>query len=376
MDADRAFETVRNGGASAHLRALALLVVGVLALRSAARAEGAAPPARLADTGLYADFAARTPAPGVLPYTPQYPLWTDGATKRRWIRLPAGAAIDASDPDAWVFPVGTRFWKEFSFGRPVETRYMERLADGTWLFATYRWSEDGRDAVLASERGERGVVEIRPGIRHDLPSRWDCKACHEGSPAGVLGFGALQLSPDRDPLAPHATAPEPGSVDLAALVARGLVVHLPAELVRHPPRVAAATPIERAALGYLHGNCSGCHNLRGPLAGLGLSLAVQMAPAHGDPDQAHATAVGRPSHFAPRGVAAVLRVRAGAPDESVLALRIASRDPLVQMPPLGTHLVDEEAVALIRAWISQARPVAPDPVRTARAQPISPEEMH
>ena len=49
--------------------------------------------------------------------------------KRRWISLPPGSAIDASDPDAWAFPVGTRLWKEFSFGgQRVETRYMERQA--------------------------------------------------------------------------------------------------------------------------------------------------------------------------------------------------------------------------------------------------------
>ena len=77
---------------------------------------------RLADTGLYQDASAERVAADVLAYTPQYPLWSDGATKRRWIRLPPGAAIDASDPDAWVFPIGTQIWKEFSFGGRVETR--------------------------------------------------------------------------------------------------------------------------------------------------------------------------------------------------------------------------------------------------------------
>ena len=60
-------------------------------------------PQRLHDTGLYVDGA-----PGLLvradnlPYAPQYPLWTDGARKRRWIHLPPGSWIDASDPDAWA----------------------------------------------------------------------------------------------------------------------------------------------------------------------------------------------------------------------------------------------------------------------------------
>src|SRR4051812_19214908 len=100
-----------------------------LAIATAARAEA---PAHLRDTGLYADAAMTSVAPGILPFSPQYPLWTDGAAKRRWIRLPPGATIDASRADAWEFPVGTKLWKEFSFGgRRAETRMIERLADGT-----------------------------------------------------------------------------------------------------------------------------------------------------------------------------------------------------------------------------------------------------
>jgi len=39
--------------------------------------------------------------------------------------------------------------------------------------------------------------------RRDLHND-DCRACHEGRTTPVLGFSALQLSPDRDPNAPHA----------------------------------------------------------------------------------------------------------------------------------------------------------------------------
>ena len=68
----------------------------------------------------------------------------------------------------------------------------------------------------------------------------------------VLGFSALQLSSDRDPNAPHAGARGAGAADLRALVERGLVRNLPPSLVATPPRIAAADPIARAALGYLH----------------------------------------------------------------------------------------------------------------------------
>jgi hypothetical protein len=67
---------------------LATLLLATTALAGGARRSEA--PARLADTGLYARTGAETLARGVRTWTPQYPLWSDGATKRRWILLPGG----------------------------------------------------------------------------------------------------------------------------------------------------------------------------------------------------------------------------------------------------------------------------------------------
>src|SRR5262245_10833144 len=120
---------------------LAAVVAVVVAACGPARGRGDAGtaipplPPTLAATGLYADPATREIAADVMAFAPQYPLWSDGAAKKRWIRLPPGASIDGSDPDAWRFPIGTRLWKEFTFGRRVETRFLERLPDGTWRFA-------------------------------------------------------------------------------------------------------------------------------------------------------------------------------------------------------------------------------------------------
>jgi hypothetical protein len=349
--------------------AVATLAVAALAARvwttSPAPAGAAQPPARLADTGLYADFASRTLADGVLPYSPQYPLWTDGATKERWIRLPRGTWIDASDPDAWVFPIGTKLWKEFSFGRRVETRFLERGADGRWSYATYAWNADGSDAVLAPANGVRGACESRPGVRFDIPSRLDCLACHQGGASEVLGFGALQLAHDRDPLAPHAEPREAGDVDLDALLARGLVRGLPSHL--RAPRIAAADAQARAALGYLHANCGICHNARGPLASLDLRFDVALGDGAGAPPVL-ATALGQASRWQRPGTEATVRIAAGQPDRSLLVARLGSRDPLLQMPPLGTHVVDEQALELITAWIRGLPPRAgaatTDPVPT------------
>src|SRR5687767_2917359 len=71
-------------------------------------------PERLADTGLYLPNDPEAVSPELRAYSPQYPLWSDGLSKRRWVQLPNGGVIDGTDEHAWTFPPGTRFWKEFS----------------------------------------------------------------------------------------------------------------------------------------------------------------------------------------------------------------------------------------------------------------------
>jgi hypothetical protein len=69
---------------------------------------------------------------------------------------------------------------------------------------------------------------------------------------------------------------------------------------------------------------------------------------------ARETAVGVPSRYRPpAAVGAPLRISPGAPAASVLVQRMSSRHASVQMPPLGTASVDEEAVRLVSDWIRE-----------------------
>jgi hypothetical protein len=309
-------------------------------------------PARLSETGLYASVAKKVLAPEVRSYSPQYPLWSDGARKARWVWLPAASRIDARDPDRWVFPLGTRFWKEFSFnGHRIETRVMEKEPAGHWAYATYAWNADETEAVLVPPTGQPHVATIADGVSHDLPSIEDCKACHEGAGReAVLGFTALQLSSDRDPGAPHAEPLLAGMLDLAALVREDRVAHAPAQWAQHPPGIPARSPRERSAVGYLLANCGGCHNPEDAIAALNLS--VTSAPK-GPTIAQWASAVRKPSSFQIPDLALGLStlIEPGRPEASALVFRMATREPLYQMPPLGTNLVDTQAVKLVSEWI-------------------------
>lgn len=340
----------------------ASIVAAAAVLAAAVGVAGAEPgmPQRLSETGLYA--ADGSIAAENRPFAPQYPLWTDGAQKARWIRLPEGATIDVSDLDAWRFPAGTTVWKEFAWGgRKVETRMIRKNADGTWVFASYVWNEAGTEAFLAPDEGIRDAYEIAPGKRHSIPGVADCLACHGSSPTPLLGFSALQLSDDRDPLAPHAEPPPRGAVTLRSLVGEGRLRPARPDLVENPPRIRESDPVARAAVGYLSANCGHCHNPRGPLERLGFSLAHDTSGATDAPEPARATTANAPSRFLVPGVSAGTSsvVVPGSAERSALFYRMRSRRPVSQMPPLGTVVADEEALKLVRAWIDGSTSTAP-----------------
>lgn len=335
-----------------------LLAAPAVADPPRAAADPAGLPQSLRDTGLYESGAALRIRAGNASFTPQYALWSDGTGKRRWLWLPPGSAIDASRPDAWDFPVGTRLWKEFGYaGRPVETRYIERGAEG-WRFATYVWNADASDAVLAPRRGIAALpVAAAPRGRYAIPSQDDCLACHGGTTVPVLGVSALQLSPDRDPLAPNGVPPGPSDLDLKALVERGWVRGLPPALLATPPRIAATTALERASLGYLHANCGHCHNTSDLRVPVRLILDQSAAAPAASRADVLRSAVDAPSRYRPAEIAGLAQViTSGRAATSVLVLRMASREAPVQMPPLGSQIPDPQGLALLRRWIDEELP--------------------
>src|SRR5882672_7199845 len=110
-------------------------------------------PMTLDGTGLCLDKSCTQISPDVHEYVPRFGLWADTAKKRRWIYLPPGSHIDTTNPDRWVFPVGTKLWKEFTRGSVrVETRYIVKLladdeAPQAWFYIAYAWNST-QDATL------------------------------------------------------------------------------------------------------------------------------------------------------------------------------------------------------------------------------------
>jgi hypothetical protein len=267
---------------------------------------------------LYADVSHDVTGAGVRAYEPAFALWSDGASKRRWVSLP-DAPIDTSNPDDWSFPVGTRFWKEFTRGgKRIETRLLQKVgpAPGDWAGAAYVWDADQRDAWLRPD----GLKDA-DGDGYEVPRAADCGGC-----------SAVQLARPDLPLRVEQLSNEGRLTRLLG-----------------PSPEVASTEVERNALGYLHANCGHCHNGQRPARRDGArcydpqrSLDFWLTT---DPHAAGGASLAQASSV-PR------YVTPGEPDASRLIALVSRRGMLLHMPPLASHQVDSRGVQLLRDWVA------------------------
>jgi len=287
-------------------------------------------PKTLAETGLYSDFAAKTLAPGVLAYDVRFPLWSDGADKARFLLVPAGKTIVTTDVDHWVYPVGTKAWKEFRVGgKLVETRFLEKTGEGPigWRYGAYVWSADGTSATAAPS----GVVNAL-GTTHDVPDQAACENCHSGTADGLIGPGAIQLSDDKG--------------TLANLASKGLFDKAPTGTFAVP-----GTGVVQEVLGYLHGNCGYCHSDKGRWATVrALRLKVPVGITDPAKTPTYLTTINKPMAHADPAGNPFIGVVPGDASKSHLYMRITKRD-FWAMPPVGSKVVDDAAAAKVKSWI-------------------------
>ena len=100
-------------------------------------------------------------------------------------------------------------------------------------------------------------------------------------------------------------------------------------------------------MGYLHANCGMCHGNAGARAGM--QLWSNVGTESFAESNVATNAVGVPSSWMLMG--ATHRIDPGSTDTSSIFIRASSREPGVQMPPLGTEVVDTEGLATLRAFI-------------------------
>jgi uncharacterized repeat protein (TIGR03806 family) len=316
------------------------------------------PPERLSAFGLFQGTGAtQEPARGGVPYDLNTPLFSDYATKYRFVFLPPSTSAQYHDSDVFDFPQGTIIAKTFAYlnhlGDPsqgrrlIETRLLIHRPEG-WIGLPYVWNDEQTEAVFKVAGATRDVRWIHSdGKEHTLqylvPNVNQCLGCHE------TNLKMQPIGPRARHLNKPFTYPDGPDNQLAHWTRMGILEGAPS------PEQAPRAPVwndpstgtlDQRARAWLEINCAHCHNPQGPARNSGLDLmATQTDPyKHGvmrTPVAAGRGTGGRSYDIVP-----------GQPDQSILMYRIESTEPGVMMPELSRRLVDEEGVALVREWIA------------------------
>jgi uncharacterized repeat protein (TIGR03806 family) len=334
-------------------------------------------PRKLSETGLFESTKDLKPAPGLIPYTVNAALWSDGAAKERYLALPGDGRIDfdaivypygdthPGHPRGWRFPDGTvavkTFFLDLEPGNPASRRRLEtrllhfeqrpgtqEYGDGYWRGYTYVWDDEQTDAILVDRAGmdRTFTIKDKTGDRKQtwhFPSRSECIGCHTMPAKYVLGLNTLQMNRDYDyggRVANQLRTLEHIGVFKAPLPKP------PEELPRLVDYSDRKEPLEARARSYLHANCAHCHMKWGGgnaefelLATLDLKATRLLT----DKPQQGTFGVNDPGLLVP-----------GAPERSLILYRMRQTGA-ARMPRIASSVVDEEGVRLVEEWIKEMR---------------------
>lgn len=315
-------------------------------------------PKLLSEFGFFADGAKQVPAEGVVPYDLNTPLFSDHASKYRFVYVPPGQSAAYNADEALEFPVGSALIKTFAFPadlskpaenvRLIETRVLLKREAG-WFAVAYVWNDEQTDATMKIAGAKMQVETVLDGsplsIAYAVPNRNQCKGCH------AVNGEIVPLGPKARNLNKEFAYRDGPANQLAYWSQAGILSGAPkaSEAPAVPDWTNEAAPLDLRARGWLDVNCAHCHRREGPASNSGLFLTWNEQNPVALGIRKRPVAAGRGSGDR------TYDIDPGNPDNSILIYRVESIEPGVMMPELGRSLPDGRAIALLRAWVETLR---------------------
>ncbi len=294
--------------------------------------------------GDMADLNPNTEA-GVLPYDLNNPLFSDYASKKRFIYVPNGSQIDYSESNTLDLPTGSVLIKHFYYEQDeyIETRLLIKKSNG-WQPETYIWNDDLSDATRTVIGGTQELsVDINGQeivFNYKIPNQNECKNCH------AFNGDIKPIGPKVANLNKNYSYSSGSMNQIDKWVSEG-ILSAPNGTVPSWPSVSdISAPLADRAKAYLDSNCSSCHRREGSAANSGLYLEFDNHDEFSSGIYKTPVAAGDGSG----GLKYV--IHPGKADESILWYRMNSSKVEVRMPELGRELIHTEGVSLIRDWIN------------------------
>lgn len=311
-------------------------------------------PQRLSEWRLFVSAApVLKPNEGVVPYDLNTPLFSDYASKYRFVWMPPGTSAEYRQDAIFEFPLGTVLAKTFAFPvdgqgseKLIETRLLVRAKSG-WVGLPYIWNEQQDEATLQIVPDPVAVKYTdRSGQRHAfayvIPNANECHECHDNNKV------MLPIGPKARNLNKFYKYGEGDENQLSHWARMGYLQGAPRAVSR--PTVArwddaSSGTVEERARAYLDNNCAHCHQPGGQAGYTGVDFRLT---------QTGIVQLGLCKSPNSAGQVGALRydLVPGRPDKSILIYRLESTLPKVSMPPLSRDVVHEEGVKLMREWIA------------------------
>jgi glucose/arabinose dehydrogenase len=296
-------------------------------------------PPTLSATGCVDAADPKKPVADLFPYDVNVPQSLDGSTADRFLSIPEDAQLGVLDHARLSLPPRSVAMRTIrAEGRLLETQFLMRRPDASWATYTYAWSDDQKDAQLATAP----VSITLPSGRVHLVAPDECVKCHD-SAAGTprvdltLGLEAAQL--DRGDVDfgggrrgnPLVTLEHLGM--LAAPIVPGSYDPLPSP--------TGYDTIGRRARAYLHANCASCHDGALP-DDIDLRFFTPLRDTH----------VCRPGTL-PSGGSAILEPGDAEGSQLFTSVRTTGEG---RMPTVGSRVPDAAGVRLLSDWIGSLLP--------------------
>jgi uncharacterized repeat protein (TIGR03806 family) len=293
------------------------------------------------------------PAVGLLLYKPASELFTDYASKSRYVWMPKGTkATFISEHAVLELPVGAVLIKNFFYDRVqptntkriIETRIMIRKQSG-WIFAEYVWNEEQTEAVLNLAGSSLPITwiddqNVTRTITYKIPKESECLACHNIAQTVVpIGIKPQNLNF-------NFTYPNSTTMQLTKWVESGyLETNFPAVTQSTINYQDQSKPIGLRMRSFVDMNCAHCHRDGGYATVFALRFEFYKTTL-----LSNMGVCVSPNHFMP-GFSGEL-VTPGDINRSILYARVSTNDPNYRMPFLGRSIVHQEAVDLVTQWIN------------------------
>jgi uncharacterized repeat protein (TIGR03806 family) len=268
------------------------------------------------------------PANGYELYEISTQLFSDYAEKQRLIKIPVGSKMTASNDGLPDFPEGTIIVKTFYYfndkrdiskgKKIIETRLLIKN-NSKWNVGTYPWNNEQTDGNLLTTGINKTVNWVNESgtgkvISFHIPGNRECATCHKSSDA-VIPIGAKIRNLNIDVIRNGFPINQ-----LTYFQNIGILNSMkPASFSQLPSSHNTSLPVSDRARAYLDVNCAHCHNQNGNASGTGLYFDYDLSL-----DKTHLTN-----------------------KKNQITNMMSAGD----MPRLGTTIIDEESLALIKAYI-------------------------